>query len=171
MNFLNIGPMELLFILILALIVFGPSRLPEIGRALGKSLREFRQMTQEFSKTLSEFEEELGGEIKGTSETLTSTVSEVKRELEEASKALTSPVTQVGKELEEASQELRKAASGGPDEDTSPQKGAIQGEPPPAEEMAGEESQEKSIATASEANRDNDPFQPEAEELVTRTEE
>jgi len=49
LNFLGIGPGELLFILILALIIFGPRRLPEIGRALGKSIREFRQASQELT--------------------------------------------------------------------------------------------------------------------------
>ncbi|CAN5159727.1 hypothetical protein BH20ACT24_BH20ACT24_00460 [soil metagenome] len=39
----NIGPTELIVILVLALIVFGPSRLPEIGRTVGKSLREVRR--------------------------------------------------------------------------------------------------------------------------------
>ena len=43
----GIGPSELIVILLIALIVFGPKRLPEIGRTLGKSLREFRQTSSE----------------------------------------------------------------------------------------------------------------------------
>lgn len=38
----NIGPLELAIVLIIALIVFGPKRLPELGRSLGKGIREFR---------------------------------------------------------------------------------------------------------------------------------
>jgi sec-independent protein translocase protein TatA len=38
----NIGPLELVVVLIIALIVFGPKRLPELGRSLGKGIREFR---------------------------------------------------------------------------------------------------------------------------------
>jgi sec-independent protein translocase protein TatA len=38
----NIGPMELIIVLVIALIVLGPKRLPEAGRALGKGLREFK---------------------------------------------------------------------------------------------------------------------------------
>jgi sec-independent protein translocase protein TatA len=38
----NIGLPEILIVLIIALIVFGPKRLPELGRSLGKGIREFR---------------------------------------------------------------------------------------------------------------------------------
>ena len=38
----NIGPLELVVVLIIALIVFGPKRLPELGRSLGRGIREFR---------------------------------------------------------------------------------------------------------------------------------
>jgi sec-independent protein translocase protein TatA len=38
----NIGPLELVVVLIIALVVFGPKRLPELGRSLGRGIREFR---------------------------------------------------------------------------------------------------------------------------------
>jgi sec-independent protein translocase protein TatA len=38
----NIGPLEIVVILIVALIVFGPKRLPELGRSAGKGIREFK---------------------------------------------------------------------------------------------------------------------------------
>jgi sec-independent protein translocase protein TatA len=38
----NIGLLEIAIVLIIALIVFGPKRLPELGRSLGKGIREFR---------------------------------------------------------------------------------------------------------------------------------
>ncbi len=38
----NIGPLEILVVLIIALVVFGPKRLPELGKSLGKGIREFR---------------------------------------------------------------------------------------------------------------------------------
>jgi TatA/E family protein of Tat protein translocase len=43
----NIGPMELIVILLVALLIVGPKRLPEVGRTIGKSLREFRRATEE----------------------------------------------------------------------------------------------------------------------------
>jgi len=38
----NIGPMEILVVLIIALVVFGPKRLPELGQSVGRGIREFR---------------------------------------------------------------------------------------------------------------------------------
>ena len=43
----SIGIPGLILILILALIIFGPSKLPEIGRAFGSTLREFKKSTRE----------------------------------------------------------------------------------------------------------------------------
>lgn len=39
----NIGPMELVVVLVIALLVIGPKRLPEVGRSLGRGMREFKQ--------------------------------------------------------------------------------------------------------------------------------
>jgi sec-independent protein translocase protein TatA len=38
----NVGPLELAVVLVIALVVLGPKRLPEVGRSLGKGIREFR---------------------------------------------------------------------------------------------------------------------------------
>ena len=46
----GIGMPELLVILIIALIVFGAGRLPEIGRALGQAIKEFKKATQDDPK-------------------------------------------------------------------------------------------------------------------------
>ncbi|WP_166246538.1 twin-arginine translocase TatA/TatE family subunit [Paenibacillus turpanensis] len=43
----NLGIPGLILILIIALIIFGPSKLPEIGRAFGRTLKEFKQSTRE----------------------------------------------------------------------------------------------------------------------------
>jgi sec-independent protein translocase protein TatA len=39
----NVGPLEIAIVLVIALIVLGPKRLPEVGRSLGKGLREFKE--------------------------------------------------------------------------------------------------------------------------------
>ncbi len=47
MLFGRIGWVELVLVLVLALIIFGPGKLPEVARALGKSLGEFKKATKE----------------------------------------------------------------------------------------------------------------------------
>ena len=39
----NVGPLEIAILLIIALLVFGPKRLPEMGRSLGRGMREFKE--------------------------------------------------------------------------------------------------------------------------------
>jgi sec-independent protein translocase protein TatA len=40
---LGIGPLELIIVLVIALVVFGPKRLPDLGRSLGSGMREFKE--------------------------------------------------------------------------------------------------------------------------------
>jgi len=54
----GIGAGELVIILIAGLIIFGPKNLPEVGRAIGKGLREFRKAQAAFSATLDEVSDE-----------------------------------------------------------------------------------------------------------------
>jgi TatA/E family protein of Tat protein translocase len=42
----SVGPLEIVIVLVLALLVFGPKRLPQAGRSLGQAMREFRKATQ-----------------------------------------------------------------------------------------------------------------------------
>jgi TatA/E family protein of Tat protein translocase len=46
-----VGSTELIFILVMALVFFGPRKLPQISRSLGKSLAEFRRASDEFKRT------------------------------------------------------------------------------------------------------------------------
>lgn len=50
----NIGMPELVIILVIALIIFGPRKLPELGRSLGKSIGEFKKASNELRNTLDE---------------------------------------------------------------------------------------------------------------------
>jgi sec-independent protein translocase protein TatA len=50
----SIGMPELIIIFVIALIIFGPRKLPELGRSLGKSLAEFKRATNELKSTLEE---------------------------------------------------------------------------------------------------------------------
>ena len=55
MNVFGIGLPEMVLILVVALLVFGPKKLPEIGRSLGKAIRGFQEASKEFE---SEFKRE-----------------------------------------------------------------------------------------------------------------
>ena len=50
----NIGMPELLIILTIALLVFGPRKLPEVGKSIGKALREFRRTSDEIKEKIEE---------------------------------------------------------------------------------------------------------------------
>ena len=50
----SIGMPELVIILVIALIIFGPRKLPELGRSLGKSIGEFKKASNELQRTLDE---------------------------------------------------------------------------------------------------------------------
>jgi TatA/E family protein of Tat protein translocase len=50
----SIGMPELIIIMVIALIIFGPRKLPELGRSLGRSLSEFKRASNELKNTLDE---------------------------------------------------------------------------------------------------------------------
>jgi sec-independent protein translocase protein TatA len=52
----NIGLQEMVIIMVIALLIFGPKKLPEIGRSIGKALREFKKSTEEIK---DKFEEQI----------------------------------------------------------------------------------------------------------------
>jgi Tat protein translocase TatB subunit len=63
----NIGPMELIVILLVALVIVGPKRLPEVGRSIGKSLRELRRATEDvrysFESSLDDDDRHADGDV------------------------------------------------------------------------------------------------------------
>ena len=50
----NIGMQELIIIFVIALIIFGPRKLPELGKSLGKSIAEFKRASNELKNTLED---------------------------------------------------------------------------------------------------------------------
>ena len=51
---LDIGIQELLVVMVLALLIFGPDKLPELGKRLGRAMREFRRASDEFRSTVEQ---------------------------------------------------------------------------------------------------------------------
>ena len=64
----GIGGMEIFIILVVALVIFGPKKLPEMGRSLGKALREFKSagsdLQDELTKAANEIDKEPDPNIK-----------------------------------------------------------------------------------------------------------
>ncbi|MBC8456722.1 MAG: twin-arginine translocase TatA/TatE family subunit [Deltaproteobacteria bacterium] len=57
--FSGIGPMEIIFILLIVLVIFGPKRLPEMGKSVGKAIKEFKNAGKEIQQDIvSSLEEE-----------------------------------------------------------------------------------------------------------------
>lgn len=76
MNLFGIGPGELLLILILALIVFGPRRLPEIARSLGQVMRELREASEGITDQFRQEIEAASDELQATSEAIAGKTTE-----------------------------------------------------------------------------------------------
>lgn len=79
MNIFGIGLPELGLIFVIALLVFGPKKLPEVGRSLGKALRGFQEASKEFET-----------ELKREAQNLEKSV-QIKAELEESKTPETTP--------------------------------------------------------------------------------
>ena len=54
MNFGNLGPLELLMILVIVLVIFGAKRVPEIGASIGKGIREFKRNISDVDRQIQE---------------------------------------------------------------------------------------------------------------------
>lgn len=79
----SIGGAEIILVLLLALLLFGPRKIPQIGRTLGKALSEFRKATTDFKMNLerevdlAEMKEVRNG-VKSTGDEISDTLSELR---------------------------------------------------------------------------------------------
>lgn len=76
MNLFGMGPMEIAVILIVALIIFGPGKLPEIGGQVGRAVRDFRRATRDLT---AEFQESID-DVQSTIGEMKATVTDVRNE-------------------------------------------------------------------------------------------
>lgn len=101
MNVFGIGLPEMALILVLALLVFGPKKLPEIGRSMGKAIKGFQDASREFEE-----------EFKREADQINKSVSEpMKASLEEPEPKALSPQPKSEAEAETADTEESKAVS------------------------------------------------------------
>jgi sec-independent protein translocase protein TatA len=75
----SIGMPELILIFVVALIVFGPRKLPEIGKSLGKGLAEFKRASEDLKKTIEQEIEEGKGEVASVRQEVAAAASTVAR--------------------------------------------------------------------------------------------
>jgi len=68
----SIGMPELILIFVVALLVFGPKKLPEIGKSLGKGLAEFKRASDELKKTIEQEIEQGKNEVSSVRDTVAS---------------------------------------------------------------------------------------------------
>ena len=73
--FSNIGVPGLILILVIALVIFGPKKLPEIGKAVGQTLSEFKKSARELTSDAVEEIEEVKKEVKEQQEELKKVVN------------------------------------------------------------------------------------------------
>jgi sec-independent protein translocase protein TatB len=118
MNLLGMGPMELLLIVVLALIVFGPARLPEIMGQVGKAIGDFRRATSDLS---DEFNRTIQAELQETR----AMVDEAKSTLTEARESLTEVHTSVNAAVTGAPAPVRTTA---PPPEALPASNGVNGE-------------------------------------------
>jgi TatA/E family protein of Tat protein translocase len=85
MNFLGMGAMEIIVIMVVALIIFGPDKLPEMGAQAGKALRDLRNATREMT---GEFEESIS-DVRSAMDEMKSTVADVQRETRDLATSVT----------------------------------------------------------------------------------
>ena len=81
----QLGFQELLVIFIIALLVFGPKKLPELGKSLGKGLREFKRATNELKATWDDNLKDAEKEISSTAKDFRDIQKDVNATMNEAS--------------------------------------------------------------------------------------
>src|SRR5439155_22232750 len=122
MNVLGMGPMEIVLIVVLALIVFGPAKLPEIMAQVGKAINDFRRATSELS---DEFNRTIQAELKDTR----AVVDDTRSVVTEAHTSVTSALSVSAPTRTAAPAEIAPAANGTNTEGAS--NGAVPGSSTP----------------------------------------
>jgi Tat protein translocase TatB subunit len=116
----DIGMTELMVIFVVALLVLGPKKLPELGRALGKGLGELK-------KALQDVKDSVGEEITEAAADIRDTVKDVKKEIElgaqETKKTVDDAMKEVSDQIEKDADEINRSFDGNEGEGNTEAKG------------------------------------------------
>ncbi|MEH2027620.1 MULTISPECIES: TatA/E family twin arginine-targeting protein translocase [unclassified Nostoc] len=85
MNIFGIGLPEMAVIMVVALLIFGPKKLPEIGRSVGKTIRSFQEASKDFQNEFQKEAEQLEEAVKTTAELEPKQIHPAKSEQDTAS--------------------------------------------------------------------------------------
>ncbi len=91
----SLGPMEILLIFVIALLVFGPKKLPEIGRSVGKALRELKRTSDEIKGRIEE-------------EIESSELKDIRKDIQSGAEEFRKTVDQAASEVASVPEEIRK---------------------------------------------------------------
>ena len=85
---LNIGPTELILLLGVALVIFGPGKLPELAQTLGKTIREFKSAVNNIDEDIKKDLVDLKNEVQDVKETvdMRGTIEELQKDIKDAVK-------------------------------------------------------------------------------------
>ncbi|MBT3364036.1 MAG: twin-arginine translocase TatA/TatE family subunit [Chloroflexi bacterium] len=114
MGFLGVGPMEVVMILVIALVVVGPNKLPGIARSLGKTYREFKKAMDDVTKPIKELTKEVTSEFNDVKKEVNVEVDGVKKVVSEDKQDIISELN-VSSEIDE----VKKIANEGKQDITS----------------------------------------------------
>jgi TatA/E family protein of Tat protein translocase len=101
---MNLGAGEIVLLAIIALLLFGPKRLPEVGRQVGRALAEIRRVSREFEREVREVAEPFEREVRDAVEPVEREVRELEREarrtyaMDDDYSAYTAPALEPGAE-------------------------------------------------------------------------
>lgn len=109
MDFLGIGSMEMLLIIVIALLVLGPQRLQGVTRSLGRGLRELRKLGSEVSQALNE--EETPSQGTKSSPGITQELGHDLQELKKIGSEVNQELRKIGSEVNQAMTEEKPPTS------------------------------------------------------------
>jgi sec-independent protein translocase protein TatA len=84
----NLGAGEVLLLALLALLLFGPKRLPEVGRQVGRALAEIRRVSREFEREVRDVAEPFGREVRSVTDPFERELRETAEPLEREAREL-----------------------------------------------------------------------------------
>jgi len=142
---LNIGAPELVIILVIALLVLGPKRLPEMGRSLGRTVREFQKATKSVTQELGV--DEVLREVNDVKQTVTGSFQSVTDSVNDVKQTVSGSYEQARDGLK-IEPDARADFAGAPDDevltgevvDEEPPTGEVVNDEPPTDEVVDDES-------------------------------